>query len=184
MDFYLKNFCDMHIVQLTFKTPAEQALGTTGIGSRSALQAIFQVFYLQDETDTIVWKKTVEHICDKEGLTLKRVEDDTKHADYIMPSPVMTCWWTVGQAVRYINQNLALSKKLPTYFIYGSSTTKIQGAASDLFSLLKEKAIIADMILIDQFCTHYLHPCFQWLQTGDSAIGGTPGFKTRLAFVR
>ena len=89
-----------------------------------------------------------------------------------------------GQAVRYINQNLALFKELPTYFIYGSSTTKIQGAASDLFSLLKEKTIIADMILIDQFCTHYLHPCFQWLQTGDSAIGGTPGFKTQLAFAR
>ena len=159
--WYLRNFCDMHIVQLTFKNPAEKAFGMTGIGKRSALQAVFQIFYLQDETETPVWELLIKHIVEEKGFTLRRVEDDTKNAEYIMPAPVMTRWWTVGQAVRYINQNLKLFKELPAYFIYGSTTTKIAGAASDLFSLIKEKAILADMTLIGQFCAHYLHPCFK-----------------------
>ena len=79
------------------------------------------------------------------------MDNDNKNADHIMPSPVVTRWWTVGQAVRYILKNIAIFKEVPKYFIYGSKTKKLSAAASNLFSLLKEKGIIADMMLINNF---------------------------------
>ena len=182
--YYLTNFCGMHIVQLTFCTPCLKVLGMNGLNSRSALQAVFQLYYIQNETETIKYSKILAYICKEKGLTLKGMEDDVKNADYIMPSPVLTRWWTVGQAVRYILQNIEIFKEVPKYFIYGSTSTKISAAASDLFSLLKEKGIIADMKLINNFCVHYLHPAFQWFQGGDEELGGTPGFKCRHVFAQ
>jgi len=88
--YYLKKFCGMHIVQLTFCTPCQKVLGMNGLDSRSALQAVFQIYYIQSETETGKYSRILSHICAEKGLTLKGMDDDIKNADCIMPSPVLT----------------------------------------------------------------------------------------------
>ena len=100
-------------------------------------------------------------------------------------APILTRWWTVGQAAKNIIEYFPILIEMVKRFRNANpSNNKLNKIASGLLSLIAEPIIVSDIKLISCFHDIFLNQHFDWLQKGDQDIGGTPGYLGRHMLVR
>lgn len=181
-DTYLIGFCTLHTLQLTLGNGLHETIGKGGLGRRNAMQLLHSVYDLQEVMEFGIWKMEWKK-AHKKCFGHDSLKDVPK-----IPAPIITRWWTVGQAAAFLVENLSLIRSLCDSVkswkgtgTFLSAATKI---ASSVLSLSKEMVIMSDVKLITCFHQIFLNPNFSWMQKGDEKIGNTPGFLGRFMLSR
>ena len=176
-DNYLIGYCCLHTMQLTLSNALNLTIGKGGLDNRNALQAIHTFYDLQEAMEFGLWKKEWARAASqtgKGGLKVKK-----------MAAPILTRWWTVGEASRSIVEYLPIFIQIARNMInYHKADSKLNKIASSLVSLISEPIIVSDIKLIKCFHGIFIDDHFNWLQKGDRDIGGTPGFLGRHMLLR
>ena len=179
-NLYLVGFCCLHTLQLTLNGGLTDAIGEGGIEKRNAMQCIHAAYDLQNTLGFAMWKKYFE-------VAMKVVGggDDDDYEVVKMSEPIVTRWWTVGNAAENLLKNLPAIQQIAIQARNvnpsGNKTNKI---ASRFLSLLKEPMILSDVKLIAGFHKSFLDNHFAWMQKGDIDIGNSPGFLGRHMLMR
>lgn len=180
---YLVGFCCLHTLQLILANALAHAIGVGGLGNRNAVQLIHAMYDLQESMEFGLWKMEWEKAAKEVGHEFWERNNVPK-----MPAPIITRWWTIGEAAVFISKNLAVCRQVSINIINwsgsGSVMSKANKIASGLYSLFEEKIIVSDVILIDNFHQLFVAPHFKWMQNGDKKIGNSPGFLGRHMFSR
>jgi hypothetical protein len=202
---YLVSSCSLHNLQLTIAKPIKETMGEGGLDKRNVMQLLHTVYDLQESVCQEVWKFTVKDAQefmltygygnDYEGFTpadktfaakwmkVKRFrvfEDELtpqqeKKTNSKFSSPVLTRWWTVGEAAKTVFDSYLLLMKI-SQSIINSTTGKSNKIASCLQPLLMEPEIYSDLTLLRCYFSTYLDKHFQWMQS-EIDLSGVPGFQ-------
>jgi hypothetical protein len=97
-------------------------------------------------------------------------------------APVLTRWWTVGEAAVIVYDSFLLLLKV-TQSIINSSSGKPNKIASGLQPLLLEPEIYSDLTLITCYHIAYVVPHFGWMQA-ETDLSGVPGFQAHNTLAR
>ena len=174
---YLVGFCCLHTLQLTLSNALHTVVGKGGLGKRNALQAIHTFYDLQEAMEFGLWEREWARAASQTGrggLKLKK-----------MTAPILTRWWTVGEASKSIVEYMPILIQIARNMINRYKTdSKVNRIASALVSLVREPIIVSDIKLISCFHDVFINGHFSWLQKGDKDIGGTPGFLGRHMLLR
>ena len=156
-------------------------IGKGGLEERTATQAIHAIYDMQEAVEFGVWKRhwgmAAEKLKINQGDDLFRVKK--------IAAPILTRWWTVGEAAKDILEYFPiLIEMTETFRNVNTSHTRMNKIASGVISLMREPEIVSDIKLISCFHAVFLNSHFAWLQKGDKEIGGTPGYLGRHMLVR
>lgn len=177
---YLVGFCCLHTLQLTLCNALEQTIGFGGLGKRNAMQAIHSFYDLQDVMEFGLWKMEWTQAAKEVGYG-----DADVLIVHKLAAPIVTRWWTVGEAAKCIVLHLPvfiqIAKNVCTRLASSAAANKI---ASSILSLVAEPIIVSDIKLIACYHNIFLNEHFNWFQKGDPKIGGTPGYLARHLLVR
>ena len=91
-----------------------------------------------------------------------------------MPAPVLTRWWYVGEACKFVWQYYPAILKA-TQIVINTYTKKPNKIASGLQPLILEHEIFADLSLVYCFHASYFDRHMKWLQS-NTDLSGRPGF--------
>jgi len=175
---YLVGFCCLHTLQLTLANPLKNVIGQGGLEERNATQAIHSFYDLQNVMEFGVWRK-------EWNRAAETVAPEWKGKVKKLAAPIVTRWWTVGEAARLIVLYLPILVQIVKNAIQSTRTdSKVNKIASGLKSLIDEVIIVSDIKFLACFHASYLNSHFSWLQKGDMAIGDTPGFLGRHMLLR
>ena len=179
---YLVAFCSLHTLQLTLSNAMGAVIGKGGLEERNAAQAIHSIFDMQEAMEEFgLWQRHWKAASSSLGLK----PDDNLVKVKKIAAPILTRWWTVGEAAKNIIDNLPVLLEMARNFRNANpSNSRMNKIASGVLSLFAEPIIVSDIKLISCFHDIFLNQHFNWLQKGDAAIGGTPGYLGRLMLVR
>ena len=167
---YLVGMCCLHTLQLTLSNSMSYIIGKGGLEERNAAQAIHAFFDMQEAMEFGLWQMHWESAAADMGF-----DDDLVKVKKIA-APILTRWWTVGQAAKNIIEYFPILIEMVKRFRNANpSNNKLNKIASGLLSLIAEPIIVSDIKLIACFHDTFLNQHFDWLQKGDQDIGGTPG---------
>ena len=107
---------------------------------------------------------------------------DLKRAIFKIPAPVLTRWWTVGEAARVVWTAYLLIFRISQQVINANTSAKATKIASGLQPLMMELEIFSDLSLINNFHSFYVSPHFDWMQSSTD-LTATPGFQAHNTLV-
>ena len=183
-DDFLVAFCGLHGINLLLQVPIETFSGQSGIEARTGLQVIHSAYDLQQAQGVRVSReifdmaaaKVGKPILDKNGKPLAQMK--------FLREPILNRWWTVGEASQFLAKNMEIFTEYVTMCCEMKRNTtadqKIMTIVTRLFSMIKEGVIVSDVYFIAAYSEAFISPHVTWLQRGDSRIGNTPGFLSRL----
>jgi hypothetical protein len=208
---YLVASCSLHNLQLSVANPIKQLLGDGGLEKKNVMQLLHSIYDLQDSLGNEVWNVHVAEAvkfmqaytatpyvgitdADKQFalkwelvktfrsfdalLTKKELE----RANYKIPAPVLTRWWTVGETARVSWSAYLLLLRISQQVI--NATTRVQNKiASGLQPLLLEAELFSDLALIHCFHSFYVCPHFSWMQE-TTDMSAVPGFQAHNTLCR
>jgi len=180
----LIGYCSLHCLQVCLKNPCEQIIGTGGIDKRNAIQMIHATFDLQEIVEMPTWRK---HFQEASAKLVIEIKGKTGEVVQKLQAPILTRWWTVGEAAKFIGNNIELLKEVTLKCLKMKRVErdeKMYKIASRLYSLLMEDTIVSDLKLVYCYNCYFVNPHFDWMQKGDDRIGGMPGFLGRHMLVR
>ena len=176
---YLVGMCCLHTLQLTLSNAMGYVIGKGGLEERNAAQAIHAFFDMQEAMEFGLWKMHWEDVATKMGLDVDLIKVKK------ISAPILTRWWTVGEAAKNIIEHFPILIEMAKMFRnVNPSNNKLNKIASGILSLMNEPIIISDIKLISCFHDTFLNQHFDWLQKGDQDIGDTPGYLGRHMLVR
>jgi hypothetical protein len=97
-------------------------------------------------------------------------------------APVLTRWWTVGDAAQTLFECYLLLLKV-SQSVINSTGGKSNKIASGLQPLLLEPEIYSDLTLISCYHASYVLPHFGWMQAATD-LSGVPGFQSHNTLAR
>ena len=175
---YQVGYCCLHTLQLTLANAIDVTIGKGGLEERNASQAIHSFYDLQKACGFGVWELHWKDVAKELGMNS---EKSVKK----IAAPILTRWWTVGEAARNIVENMPILMTMSEEIRNANpSNNKLNKIASGILSLMREPIIVSDIKLIACFHDVFLNEHFDWLQKGDDEIGGTPGFLGRHMLLR
>ena len=176
-DTYLVGFCCLHTLQLTLSNALNKIIGKGGLEARNAMQAIHSFYDMQQAMEFGLWQKEWKRAAVALGQPRLAIAK--------IAAPILTRWWTVGEAAKCIVKYLPIFLNMARTFRNANvANTKLNKIASGIISLTKEHIIVSDIKLISSFHDTFLNQHFDWLQKGDEGIGGTPGYLGRHMLLR
>ena len=142
---YLVGFCCLHTLQLTLSNAMLATIGKGGLEERNAAQAIHAFFDLQDAMEFGLWQ-----------MHWKNVANDLGYASDLkvkkIAAPILTRWWTVGEAAKNILEFLPILMELARRFRNANpAKSRLNKIASGILSLMSEPIISSDIKLISCF---------------------------------
>ena len=174
---YLVGYCCLHTLQLTLSNAMAATIGKGGLEERNAMQAIHSFYDLQDAMEFGLWEKYWKKVAEQMNLKSEKVKK--------IAAPILTRWWTVGEAAKSILDNLPILLEIAQKVVNANpGNNKLNKIASGILSLMRKPIIVSDIKLISCFHNVFLNHHFEWLQNGDAGVGGTPGFLGRHMLVR
>ncbi|GFH49221.1 hypothetical protein CTEN210_05697, partial [Chaetoceros tenuissimus] len=181
--------CSLHCLQVLLANPSRAMIGEGGVTERNALQLIHAVYDLQKHIGVEEWRNIIKIVEEKSNKKWKNANIGVGNDEFYekFREPILTRWWTVGQATNLIVKNLHILKDIVLYCIRmkrKDKDTAIHTTASRLYSLLHERTIISDLKFIYCYNDTFISKHFDWMQQGDERIGGTPGFYGRNMLAR
>lgn len=176
---YLVGFCCLHTLQLTLSNAVAVAIGPGGLEQNTAMQFLHANYCLQIYLGFDNWKIEFERAA-RELYPGVDVELPNKR----MAAPIISRWWTVGEAAKDISANIPIFIRLAKNVVQASNQQKLVKTASTIDSLGKEIMILADVKLIACFHDVFLNQHFSWMQKGDKDIGNVPGYLGRHVLLR
>lgn len=172
--------CGLHDIQSIVRLPLTTYIGKGGLGKNDAPQYLHTLYsvqkYLRTEGKwTAIAKSVYKEVRASQNLP---PADLPKELGKALQQPIVTRWWTVGNAAHTVAKNLdffiLLAKKVAVRFVSG---TKIRTAADNL-TALSNYWNIADVLLIDNIFSLLINVHMKWYQRSDALLGKkyTPGF--------
>jgi hypothetical protein len=154
---YLISFCTLHCIQLTLSNPIHHVLGEgvrdeNGEYKCNAMQALHGVSNLQKYQEASEWKQIW-----KVAFVLSGVDISATTASWLVPAPILTRWWTIGECAAYILNWRSLVFAI-CHGVIQRDKTKIAAnqIASALEALLKTPIVISDIHLINAYHVYFL----------------------------
>ena len=145
---YLVGFCCLHTLQLTLSNAMLATIGKGGIEERNAAQAIHAFYDLQESMEFGLWEMHWLFVARQQGFNETKVKK--------IAAPILTRWWTVGEAAKNILEYLPILMELARRLRNANaSNTKMNKIASGILSLMAEPIVVSDIKLISSF-----HECF------------------------
>ena len=167
-DTYLSPTCTLHAVQLTLSNPTKNLMGDGGLGQQNVLQLLHSLFNLQSggggsfeiSEFKMMWLELF-------GEKFKKITE-----------PVLTRWWTIGQAIKQVLPNLHKWRIIAKKCVDAYSTKASPNlCGSAIEPLITEPAIIAHLHWIHAYHEAWWTKQFVWLSAVDET-SGEPGFRT------
>lgn len=159
---YLVASCSLHNLQLTIAKPIKETMGEGGLDKRNVMQLLHAVYDLQSSMSQDVWKLTVHEAQDfllahggdnqyngntvGDGMFASKwnkvktfrefpstlSDSNKKKAASKLQAPVLTRWWTVGEASVTVYDCYLLLVKITQSVINATSSKKSSKIASGL----------------------------------------------------
>jgi hypothetical protein len=209
---YLIASCSLHCLQLAIANPIKTTIGEGGLDKKNAMQLIHSVYDLQDSMDRSIWKTHCEAAMTFLNANLETAYVGITQADNIfatkwekiktfrkfelidadtfnktvmkVQAPVLTRWWTVGDAATMVWNAYLLIFRVCQQVINSQATVQRSNKiASGLQPLLLEEEIFSDVALIHNYHCFFVTPHFGWMQSEDD-LTNLPGFQSHNMLAR
>ena len=174
---YLIGFCCLHTLQLTLSNAISNVIGLGKLEGRNAMQLIHSIYDLQKTMEIGLWRKEYSKAANEVGQGSVKFNK--------MAAPILTRWWTVGEAASDLLEHFPIFMKLCENVRNAHTSDSAKNRiASSILSLSRVPVILSDVNLISCFHDAFLNTHFSWMQKGDKLVGNTPGFLGRHMFSR